>query len=102
MLPRPLGRARDVGDRPLVDDADRGQHKNVVREGEAHVLLDEQNTIDSGTLTGALLHGKRRRPFAEQIIDQVLAEDEARYKIYEEVRGRGADSSIAESLSEQQ
>ena len=33
------------------------------------------------------LHGDtERRPFAEQIIDQLLAEDEARYKVYEEVR----------------
>jgi ppGpp synthetase/RelA/SpoT-type nucleotidyltranferase len=33
------------------------------------------------------LHGDtERRPFAEQIIDQLLAEDDARYKVYEEVR----------------
>ncbi len=33
------------------------------------------------------LHGDtERRPFAEQIIDQLLAEDDARYKIYEDVR----------------
>jgi len=47
VLPQPLGRARDVGDRPLVDDAARGQHVDVVRDGkgEAHVLLDEQDRV---------------------------------------------------------
>jgi hypothetical protein len=35
----------------------------------------------------AALHGDtERRPIAEQIVDQVLAEDESRYKMYEEVR----------------
>jgi ppGpp synthetase/RelA/SpoT-type nucleotidyltranferase len=28
-----------------------------------------------------------RRPFAEQIVDQLLAEDQARYELYEELRG---------------
>jgi hypothetical protein len=33
------------------------------------------------------LHGDtERRPFADQIIDQLLAEDDSRYKLYEEVR----------------
>src|SRR6185295_7532947 len=34
----------------------------------------------------ALHADTERRPIAEQIVDQLLAEDEARYKVYEEVR----------------
>jgi len=34
----------------------------------------------------AVHHDTERRPIAEQIIDRLLAEDESRYKVYEEIR----------------
>ena len=34
----------------------------------------------------AVHHDTERRPIAEQIIDRLLAEDEARYRVYEEIR----------------
>ncbi len=34
----------------------------------------------------AIHHDTERRPIAEQIIDRLLAEDESRYKVYEELR----------------
>jgi hypothetical protein len=34
----------------------------------------------------AVHHDTERRPIAEQIIDRLLAEDETRYKVYEEIR----------------
>jgi ppGpp synthetase/RelA/SpoT-type nucleotidyltranferase len=48
------------------------------------------------------LHGDtERRPFAEQIIDQLLGEDDARYKVYEEVRAsRPAPGDYGPSLRE--
>src|SRR5882724_5726107 len=69
VLAQPLGRARDVGDRPLVDDAARGQHVDVVRdgEGEAHVLFDEQNRVTVGAQAAQdlleLRHDDGRQPF---------------------------------------
>jgi len=48
------------------------------------------------------LHGDtERRPLAEQIIDQLLAEDDTRYKVYEEVRAsRPAPGDYGPSLRE--
>jgi hypothetical protein len=42
----------------------------------------------------ALHHDTERRPFAEQIIDQLLAEDDARYKVYEDIRAKQPDFGV--------
>jgi len=60
--------------------------------GRIDLLFDLLNKL--GLTTPDLLrpyvttlhHDTERRPLAEQIIDQLLAEDDSRYKIYEEVR----------------
>jgi hypothetical protein len=42
----------------------------------------------------ALHPDTERRPFAEQIIDQLLVEDEARYKVYEDIRAKQSDFGV--------
>jgi ppGpp synthetase/RelA/SpoT-type nucleotidyltranferase len=42
----------------------------------------------------ALHHDTERRPFAEQIIDQLIAENEERYKLYEEIRAKQSEVGI--------
>jgi hypothetical protein len=48
----------------------------------------------------AVHHDTERRPIAEQIIDRLLAEDEARYKVYEEIRAARPLSARAEEHTE--
>ena len=42
----------------------------------------------------ALHQDTERRPFADQIIDQLLAEDDTRYGLYEEIRARQSESGV--------
>lgn len=42
----------------------------------------------------ALHHDTERRPFAEQIIDQLIAENEERYRLYEEIRAKHSKIGI--------
>jgi ppGpp synthetase/RelA/SpoT-type nucleotidyltranferase len=42
----------------------------------------------------ALHHDTERRPFAEQIIDQLIAENEERYKLYEQIRAKQSEVGI--------
>jgi ppGpp synthetase/RelA/SpoT-type nucleotidyltranferase len=48
----------------------------------------------------AVHHDTERRPIAEQIIDRLLAEDESRYKVYEEIRAARPLSTRAEEVVE--
>jgi ppGpp synthetase/RelA/SpoT-type nucleotidyltranferase len=48
----------------------------------------------------AVHHDTERRPIAEQIIDRLLAEDESRYKVYEEIRAARPLSARAEEAVE--
>jgi hypothetical protein len=48
-----------------------------------------------------LHHDTERRPIAEQIIDRLLAEEESRYKVYEEIRAERPLSVRAEQAVEQ-
>lgn len=48
----------------------------------------------------ALHHDTERRPIAEQIIDRLLAEEESRYKVYEEIRAERPLSVRAEQAVE--
>jgi ppGpp synthetase/RelA/SpoT-type nucleotidyltranferase len=48
----------------------------------------------------AVHHDTERRPIAEQIIDRLLAEDESRYKMYEEIRTARPLSTRAEDAIE--
>ena len=42
----------------------------------------------------ALHQDTERRPFAEQIIDQLIAENEERYRLYEEIRARQSEIGV--------
>jgi hypothetical protein len=48
----------------------------------------------------AVHHDTERRPIAEQIIDRLLAEDESRYKMYEEIRAARPLSTRVEEAVE--
>jgi ppGpp synthetase/RelA/SpoT-type nucleotidyltranferase len=48
----------------------------------------------------AVHHDTERRPIAEQIIDRLLAEDESRYRVYEEIRAARPLSARAEEVVE--
>lgn len=48
----------------------------------------------------AVHHDTERRPIAEQIIDRLLAEDESRYRVYEEIRAARPLSARAEEVIE--
>jgi ppGpp synthetase/RelA/SpoT-type nucleotidyltranferase len=65
--------------------------------GEVDLLFELLSRYELATPNGLkpfldVLHqDTERRPFAEQIIDQFIAEDEDRYKAYEEIRAKQQD-----------
>ena len=65
--------------------------------GRVDLLFELLSRYDLATPNGLkpfldVLHqDTERRPFAEQIIDQFIAEDEERYKAYEEIRAKQPD-----------
>lgn len=56
--------------------------------------LDKKTPDHLDAYIKALHADLERRPIAEQIIDQLLAEDESRYPIYEQIRARHAGSGF--------
>jgi ppGpp synthetase/RelA/SpoT-type nucleotidyltranferase/uncharacterized protein YutE (UPF0331/DUF86 family) len=63
---------------------------------QLNLATPEQLDPYLATLTG----DTERRPLAEQIIDQLLAQDAGRYKVYEELRGKTASESSFSSSEE--
>jgi ppGpp synthetase/RelA/SpoT-type nucleotidyltranferase len=78
----------------------RGPEANTAI-GRVDLLFELLSRLDLATPSrlkpylDALHQDTERRPFAEQIIDQLLAEDDSRYGLYEEIRARQSESGVA-------